>query len=495
MSFTPPGSGRVSDGEDSAAVLDLANNDALAVAIVDGAGDQVTSFGGGTQYAEDTPHVTGEQVTMAGVVQQAADAALSGDGDRSELQVDSSGFLKVNVKAGSGGGVSHTDDAPFTPGTDAVVPAAGMFDDAAPDSVNEGDAGVLRMSANRNAYVQLRDGTAERSAEVSAANALKVDGSAVTQPVSDAGGSLTVDGTVAVSALPEPVSVDDNGGSLTVDAPLATPVHTRISDGVDVVDVTAAGELEVLATAQPGVDIGDVTVNNGAGAAAVNVQDGGNSLTVDGTVAVSSLPEPVSVDDNGGSLTVDGTVTANQGAAGTAWEMVGDVAADVGVPANPVAVGGRASTAIPTAVSADGDSVYEWLSRQGAPIVAQAPHVGLFGGQPWTLTSETAQYTTTQTSTILVDAGAGDRIVVTAVQIQVGGTTAGTVQLYFGTGAYSRGTSLAIFDGEFAPSATLKPGVIMQGPFIAGANGDDLRVTDSAAINPLTVTVWYYLVT
>jgi hypothetical protein len=32
---------------------------------------------------------------------------------------------------------------------------------------------------------------------------------------------------------------------------------------------------------QPGVDIGDVTVNNSSGAAAVNVQDGGNSLTVD----------------------------------------------------------------------------------------------------------------------------------------------------------------------------------------------------------------------
>ena len=37
----------------------------------------------------------------------------------------------------------------------------------------------------------------------------------------------------------------------------------------------------------PGVDIGDVTVNNAAGAAAVNVQDGGNSLTVDGTVTAN----------------------------------------------------------------------------------------------------------------------------------------------------------------------------------------------------------------
>lgn len=162
--------------------------------------------GGGTQYAEDTPHSTGDLVTAAGVVQQAADAALSGDGDYSALQVDPSGFLKVNVKAGSGGGVSHTDDSPFTPGVSAEVPAAAMFDDVAPDSVDEGDAGVLRMSANRNLYSTIRDAAGnERGANVSAGNALLVDGSAVTQPVS---------GTVSVT---EPVSVDDNGGSLTVD--------------------------------------------------------------------------------------------------------------------------------------------------------------------------------------------------------------------------------------------------------------------------------------
>jgi len=35
---------------------------------------------------------------------------------------------------------------------------------------------------------------------------------------------------------------------------------------------------------------GSVDVTNGPGAAAVNIQDGGNSITVDGTVAVSSLP-------------------------------------------------------------------------------------------------------------------------------------------------------------------------------------------------------------
>ena len=37
-----------------------------------------------------------------------------------------------------------------------------------------------------------------------------------------------------------------------------------------------------------GTDIGDVTINNGAGVSAVNIQDGGNSITIDAT----SLPLP-----------------------------------------------------------------------------------------------------------------------------------------------------------------------------------------------------------
>jgi hypothetical protein len=49
---------------------------------------------------------------------------------------------------------------------------------------------------------------------------------------------------------------------------------------------------------------------------------------------------------------------------------VGDVAQDAAVAGNPVLVGGRASTATPTAMSADGDSVYQWLTRTGATVVS-----------------------------------------------------------------------------------------------------------------------------
>lgn len=50
--------------------------------------------------------------------------------------------------------------------------------------------------------------------------------------------------------------------------------------------VTNAGTFAVQSTnqANSGVDIGDVTINNASGGSAVNIQDGGNSITVDGSL-------------------------------------------------------------------------------------------------------------------------------------------------------------------------------------------------------------------
>lgn len=53
-----------------------------------------------------------------------------------------------------------------------------------------------------------------------------------------------------------------------------------------------------------GTDIGDVTINNTSGAGAVNIQDGGNSITVDGTVAATQS----------GSWAVAGSKTNNNAA-------------------------------------------------------------------------------------------------------------------------------------------------------------------------------------
>jgi hypothetical protein len=71
-----------------------------------------------------------------------------------------------------------------------------------------------------------------------------------------------------------PVPIDDAGGSLTVDAiDLDIRNLTFFDDKVDASGTTLGSN--------SGVDIGDVTINNGSGAGAVNIQDGGNSITVD----------------------------------------------------------------------------------------------------------------------------------------------------------------------------------------------------------------------
>lgn len=103
--------------------------------------------------------------------------------------------------------------------------------------------------------------------------------------VSDGGGSLTVDGTVAFSNTTIAATqsgtwaMTDGGGSLTVDG--------TVSLGAGSASIGTLG-------ANSGTDIGDVTINNGTGAAAVNIQDGGNSITVDGSVSVSGLVPGVS---------------------------------------------------------------------------------------------------------------------------------------------------------------------------------------------------------
>ena len=497
---------KLTDGTDVADILDLTNSKPLTVAVVDGAGSHIVSFGGGTQYDEDTASAAADKLTMAGVVRKDSAASLvDSDGDRTQLQVDASGALRVT---GGGGGTEYTedaaapadpagsqlmarrrdslatetttdgdvtalnttakgelyvkhvdllsvavsgvataanqstqtgllssirdaveisdnpivvDDAAFSPGTSSVSMVGAEFDDDSPDGVDEGDAGALRMSANRNLYTQIRDAAGnERGVNVTAAGALQVDPSGVTQPVS-----------------------------------IAATIQTDVVD-----DATR--------------DLGKVDV-----------------ASLDQYTPVSGrLP----VDGSGVTQPVSGTVTANLSAGTNTNEVVGDVAEDAALAGNPLRMGMRASTAIPTAMSADGDAVTPWANRSGAQVMTQAPHVGL-NSDPWNQEHECAQYTTTQTSTVLVDAAAGEKIVITDIQIQVGGTTAGTLQVYFGTGAYSRGTNRAVFDGEFAPSSTSKPGVIMKGPFISGTNGDDLRVTTSAAINPLTVSIWFYRVT
>ncbi len=90
---------QLTDGTSDATVRNLAANDALNVAIVDGAGNQVTSFAGS-------------------------------------------------------GGTSSTDDADFTQASTAGTPVIGVFE-SAPTSVTDNDMGIIGIDVNRRVKVSV----------------------------------------------------------------------------------------------------------------------------------------------------------------------------------------------------------------------------------------------------------------------------------------------------------------------------------------------------
>jgi hypothetical protein len=84
----------------------------------------------------------------------------------------------------------------------------------------------------------------------------------------------------------------------------------------------------------------------------------GGVVTIQGVSGGTVVP----ISDGSGSITVDGLVTAT-----------GPEAVDSAFSANPLVTGGVASTATPSAVSADGDVQALWVTRNGALMVQMVP--------------------------------------------------------------------------------------------------------------------------
>lgn len=152
--------------------------------------------------------VTANLGTIAGV----ATAANQTNASQKTQIVDGSGNViastsnNLNVQCAncSGSGVSTGDEASFTAGTSLFAGTGGFFQTTATaNPLANGQQGMWQMTANRAGFVNLRNaagaeiGVAAAPLQVSLANtaanasAVKVDGSAVTQPVS---------GTVAANA-------------------------------------------------------------------------------------------------------------------------------------------------------------------------------------------------------------------------------------------------------------------------------------------------------
>jgi hypothetical protein len=185
---------------------------------------------------------------------------------------------------------------------------------------------------------------------------LTVDGSAVTQPVSNTVLSVVGGGTEAAAQRVTiandstgVLSVDDNGGSLTVDGTVAVSGTTAVSVAAA---ATSIGKAEDSVAADLDVGVPAMAIRK-ATPATLSSLDGdyemlqmsvgrlwvdasGKTLTVDGSAVTQPVSNTVlsvvgggteaaaqrvtiatdstgvlSVDDNGGSLTVDGTVAVS----------------------------------------------------------------------------------------------------------------------------------------------------------------------------------------
>jgi hypothetical protein len=98
------------------------------------------------------------------------------------------------------------------------------------------------------------------------------------------GGTQFADGAARGAAVGTLMMGDD--GTLIQAVNVDTQGRLNLNNIAGTVTLPTGAATSALQT-QPGVDIGDVTINNAAGAAAVNIQDGGNSITVDGTVSIA----------------------------------------------------------------------------------------------------------------------------------------------------------------------------------------------------------------
>lgn len=248
---------RLTDGTDDGDILDLTNSNPVVMAIVDGNGDQITSFGGGTQYTEDAAAAANPVGTALNLVRADTPAGITTtDGDNLAARGSDFGALYVTLLDDNGafvavGGGTQYDEDTATVAAEKVTMAGVVRQDTLTSLVGaDQDRTVLSVNSSGALYstvVNLADDAAEdaavatdpvpiggvyRTASVTLDNGdvgyPRIDVDANLQVVgtgtagSAAGGVLTIQGVASMTA----VQVADNSGSLTVDAPVGTPVFT-----------------------------------------------------------------------------------------------------------------------------------------------------------------------------------------------------------------------------------------------------------------------------
>lgn len=152
----------IHDGTTKANVIDLTTRDALAVALVDTNGDQISSFGGGTQYTEDAAAAANPVGTALNLVRDDArvGSLTSANGDNVAARGTDAGELYVKhvdaIPSSQSGtwnitNVSGTISLPTGAATSAKQPALGTAGSASTDVITvQGIASGTALPVSQN---------------------------------------------------------------------------------------------------------------------------------------------------------------------------------------------------------------------------------------------------------------------------------------------------------------------------------------------------------
>ena len=245
---------------------------------------------------------TGAVVVSSGTITGITNAVQVGD-NSSSLTVDTTGTSGLEIVQGTAADLNCTEA-----NSGSIKTSVELIDDAVyTDGTGTPSKGLAVMGT---------DGTNPQIISTNATGHVNI---------ADGGNTITVDGTVTSNQGGSPWQVQSNSANIGTETTLST-INTKLVSGTD---------------------IGDVTINNASGASAVNIQDGGNTITVDGTIAGTGNFTVIqgtgtnlhAVIDSGSTTAVTQTIASNLNA-----QAVGSVAHDGADAGNPVKIGLKAIT-------------------------------------------------------------------------------------------------------------------------------------------------------
>lgn len=331
----------------------LTGSKAAAVAIVDGSGNQITSFGGGTQFADNAA----SGATPTGTLSMGWDSVNS---KIRALKVDASQNLDVNVQAIGTVTVTGT----ITVGNASLA----VTQSTSPWVVAGGNAAGSTSIANPVIGGGSDYGGTPKT------QTLKVDSSG---QIYIGNASIAVTGTFFQAT--QPVSI-----AATVAENLTQVAGTNLG-ATAVVNFGTAPAAAAVEGVNASLFSGTTGLTNTSGALDVNLKTSAATVTVSGTVTSNQGGAPWTVKPDGtvwaltgtsanvnvtNTVTVSGTVTANQGTANaTPWNE--NVAQFGG---NPVVTGtGIGGAGIPrVTVSSDSFPATQPISAASLPLPANA---------------------------------------------------------------------------------------------------------------------------